>query len=291
MKRVPVIGRFAPSPSGDLHFGSLVTAVGSYLETKTANGRWLMRIEDIDPPREVAGSADRIIDDLRRMGLVPDGPILYQSSRLDAYQCAVDQLLARGLAYPCTCSRKDMPASGIYPGTCRNGIADNKKPASIRFQLGDSACKFKDRLQGHVSDSPTRMGGDFIIKRSDGLFAYQLAVVIDDDFQGVTHVVRGADLLASTTRQICLQKALGMDSPVYMHLPVALAADGKKLSKRDRTDPVKTRDPASAVEQALHFLGHYPPAGLSLDKLWEWALENWSSDLIPRLRAILPGKG
>jgi glutamyl-Q tRNA(Asp) synthetase len=291
MKRVPVTGRFAPSPSGDLHFGSLVTAVGSYLEAKTTGGRWLLRIEDIDPPREIAGSATRIINDLRRLGMEPDDGILYQSSRLDAYQGAVDELLARGLAYPCVCSRKDMPASGIYPGTCRSGIADNKKPLSIRFHIGDSTCQFKDKLQGKISDTPARMGGDFIIKRSDGLFAYQLAVVVDDHFQGVTHIVRGADLLGSTSRQICLQKALGVNTPVYMHLPVALSADGKKLSKRDQADPVKQKSPAYAVEQALHFLGQYPPARLSLDDLWGWALEHWSSDLIPRKRAILPGKG
>ena len=291
MKQVPVIGRFAPSPSGDLHFGSLIAAVGSFLEAKTRNGRWLLRVEDIDPPREVAGSASRIINDLRRLGMVPDGPVLYQSSRLDVYQSAVDQLLAQGRAYPCVCSRKDMPASGIYPGTCRNGITDNKKPASIRFYLDDSACQFKDRLQGRISESPDRMGGDFILKRSDGLFAYQLAVVIDDDFQGVTHIVRGADLLGSTSRQICLQKALGLKTPVYTHLPVALATDGKKLSKRDQADPVKLENPAHAVEQALHFLGQYPPEGLSLNNLWIWALEHWSRDTIPRLRAILPSKG
>ena len=288
MNPVPVIGRFAPSPTGDLHFGSLVSAVGSYLEARSAGGLWLLRIEDIDPPREIPGSADRIIDDLNRLGMVPYGPVLYQSSRLDAYQAAVDQLLEKGLAYPCACSRKDLSASGKYAGTCRNGIPPGKKPRSIRFRVDSAVCVFEDRLQGLISESPADFGGDFIIRRADGLFAYQLAVVVDDDFQGVTQVVRGADLLDSTSRQICLQKALGLVSPDYMHLPVVISADGKKLSKRIQADPVKHQDPASAVEQALKFLGQNPPPGLSLNGLWEWALEHWNIDLIPRAKTILP---
>lgn len=291
MNPVPPIGRFAPSPTGDLHFGSLVSAVGSYLEAKVAGGIWLLRIEDIDPPREVAGSATRIINDLCRLGMVPDGPILYQSSRLDAYQLAVNQLLEMGLAYPCACSRKDLPASGIYPGKCRNGIPDGKNPRSVRLYVDASACEFADKLQGHISAPPAGISGDFIIHRADGLFAYQLAVVVDDDFQGVTQLVRGADLLDSTSRQICLQKALGFVSPDYMHLPVVLSGDGKKLSKRLQADPVKDQDPAYAVGQALQFLGQNPPPGLSLDVLWEWALEYWNSALIPRSKAILPGTG
>ena len=287
MNPVPVIGRFAPSPTGDLHFGSLVSAIGSYLETKTANGSWLLRIEDIDPPRELSGSSKRIISDLHRLGMKPDSPVLYQSSRLDAYQHTVDLLKEKGLAYQCACSRKDLTASGIYPGTCRNGIVKGKKPRSVRFCVGDSACDFTDKLQGHISDFPAGPGGDFIIHRADGLFAYQLAVVVDDNFQGVTQVVRGADLLDSTPRQICLQNALGFVSPDYMHLPVAISADGRKLSKRVQADPVKNQDPAYAVQHALHFLGQNPPKGYSLGKLWDWALKHWNSDLIPRRKAIL----
>ena len=287
MSPVSVIGRFAPSPSGDLHFGSLVSAVGSYLEARSAGGAWLLRVEDIDPPREVSGSARRIIDDLSRLGLEPDGPVLYQSSRLEAYQLAVNCLLEKGLAYPCTCSRKDIPASGIYPGTCRGGIANGKKPRSIRFRVNDGKVQFTDKLQGQITDSPAGISGDFIIRRADGLFAYQLAVVVDDEYQAVTQVVRGADLLDSTTRQICLQEALGFESPHYMHLPVALSADGKKLGKRLQADPVKHQDPAFAVSRALQFLGQEPPTGLSLDTLWKWSLEHWSSDLIPHRKAIL----
>lgn len=282
-----MIGRFAPSPSGDLHFGSLVSAVGSFLEARRAGGSWLLRIEDIDPPREVAGSAGRIIDDLCKLGLTPDGPVLYQNSRLSAYQQAVDRLLGKGLAYPCACSRKDLTASGKYAGTCRSGIPPGKIPRSIRFRVGTEISSFHDQLQGLVSDSPADKLGDFIIKRADGLFAYQLAVVVDDHFQGVTQVVRGADLLDSSCRQIALQRALGFTTPDYMHLPVAISADGKKLSKRDQTDPVKSKEPAFAVRQALLFLGQNPPTGLSLKDLWEWSFENWNSALVPRVRTIL----
>ena len=287
MNPIPVIGRFAPSPSGDLHFGSLVSAVGSYLEAKCVGGKWMLRIEDIDPPREVEGSAIRINNDLCRLDLIPDAPVLYQSSRIHAYQAAIRQLLDKGKAYPCACSRKDLPDSGVYPGTCRNGISGGKPPRSIRFIVDDGNCSFTDRLQGHISESPLEITGDFITQRADGLVAYQLAVVIDDDFQGVTQVVRGADLLDSTNRQICLQRALGIESPAYMHLPVAQSVDGKKLSKRLGTDPVAQQSPVHAIGQALRFLGQYPPVDLALDTLWSWALENWNPDLIPRRKAIL----
>jgi len=288
MRSVPVIGRFAPSPTGDLHFGSLVSAVGSYLEAKSAGGVWLIRIEDIDPPREVAGSSKRIINELCRLGLTSDNPALYQSNRLGAYQLAVDQLLEKGLAYHCACSRKNLPASGIYPGTCKHGISPGKSPRSIRFDTGKLNIQFTDKLQGVISESPAEISGDFIIRRADGLFAYQLAVVVDDHFQGVTQVVRGADLLDSTCRQICLQQALGFKTPEYMHLPVVLSGDGKKLGKRFQADPIKHQDPAYALGQALHFLGQNPPGGLSLESLWRWATECWDIERVPRRRAILP---
>ncbi len=288
MSPVPVVGRFAPSPTGDLHFGSLVSAVGSYLEARVSGGMWLLRIEDIDPPREVAGSAGRIIDDLHRLGMNPDGPVLYQSSRLGAYQDAVDTLLEAGLAYACACSRKDLSETGKYAGTCRNGIPPGKTPRSIRFRVDAGDYTFYDKLQGTVAGSPAETVGDFIIRRADGLFAYQLAVVVDDQFQGVTQVVRGADLLDSTNRQICLQKAFGFVTPQYMHLPIVISADGKKLSKRVRTDPVNLKEPVSAVGQALQFLGQSPPRGLSLNDLWEWAMAYWDSDQVPRVKTGLP---
>jgi glutamyl-Q tRNA(Asp) synthetase len=289
MNPVPVVGRFAPSPTGDLHFGSLVSAVGSYLEAKSVGGLWLLRVEDIDPPREIAGSAAGIINDLSRLGLFPDRPVLYQSNRLGAYQEAVNLLLEKGLAYPCACSRKDLSASGRYAGTCRKGIPPGKIPRSIRLRVETGVVAFCDRLQGLVTDSPAETSGDFIIRRADGLFAYQLAVVVDDDFQGVTQVVRGADLLESSYRQICLQKALGFTSPSYMHLPVVLSENGKKLSKRTRSDPLKHQEPAAVVKQALDFLGQNPPPGLSLNDLWTWSIKHWNSDLIPRANAILAG--
>jgi len=287
MSPAPVIGRFAPSPSGDLHFGSLVSAVGSYLEAKAAGGTWLLRIEDLDPPREVAGSAARIIHDLHNLGMRPDGQILYQSGRFDVYQDYVNQLMEDGFAYPCACTRKDLPPSGIYPGTCRNGIRGGKTARAVRFRVNEKTCKFFDQVQGEMTGSPADSIGDFIIHRADGLYAYQLAVVIDDDFQGVTQVVRGADLLDSTCRQMCLQEALGFNSPDYMHLPLAISADGKKLSKRIQADPVKHQDPAFAVKTALMFLGQQPPENLGLGPLWDWAKVNWNSDLIPRRNAIL----
>lgn len=286
MSRIPVIGRFAPSPTGDLHFGSLVAAIGSYLEAKSRGGAWLLRIEDIDPPREVAGSAERIIADLDRLGMKPDEPILYQSQRLDAFESALEQLLATGLAYPCACSRKDLPDSGIYPGTCRNGIAPGKAARSVRFNVGDQHRVFDDAVQGRIEEHPATNSGDFVIRRADGLCAYQLAVVVDDAFQGVTQVVRGADLLDSTGRQICLQEALGYPTPEYVHLPVAVTADYKKLGKRIDSDPVRHQDPAIAVAHALSFLGHEPPRAYTLQGLWDWALENWNRDLIPRCRTI-----
>lgn len=247
----------------------------------------MLRIEDIDPPREVAGSASRIIRDLQRLGMVPDAPVLYQSSRLGAYQQVLDRLLAEDLAYPCACSRKDLPASGVYPGTCREGIGAGRAPRSIRFRVNHS-CVFHDGVQGEVADSPADHAGDFVIRRADGLFAYQLAVVVDDCFQGVTQVVRGADLLDSTSRQICLQKELGFDTPDYLHLPVVLSGDGKKLSKRLQADPVKHQDPVVAITRALEFLGQKPPTDCSLEHLWQWALEHWDRQLIPARRALPP---
>lgn len=290
MPQNPVTGRFAPSPTGSLHFGSLISAVGSYLEARSAGGSWLIRIEDIDPPREVAGSSAEIIDDLHRFGMFADAAALYQSSRTGAYEDVVSKLLESDRAYPCACSRKDLPASGIYPGTCRNGIPAGKSPRAIRFRRDNDICEFTDAVQGHIIESPANSCGDFIIKRADGLFSYQLAVVVDDSFQAVTQVVRGADLLDSSCRQIALQRALGIEQPDYMHLPVAVSSDGKKLSKRYQADPVRHQDPVYGVRQALYFLGQKPPADLNLEELWIWALEHWDSSLIPRQKEIIPAK-
>jgi glutamyl-Q tRNA(Asp) synthetase len=284
MTPVPVIGRFAPSPGGDLHFGSLVSAVGSFLEARETGGKWLIRIENIDPPRELPGSAQRIIGDLKTFGMESDAPVLYQSERFTAYQDAVNKLVREGQAYPCACSRKDLPASGIYPGTCRTGIAKGKEARSIRFFAHNTGTSFVDKLQGLVQDPID----DFIIRRADGYFAYQLAVVVDDDFQEISQVVRGADLLDSTVRQIALQNALGYITPEYMHLPLVVSTDGKKLSKRVFSDPIQHHNPIDAVTMALKFLGQNPPTGVSLKHLWAWAFEHWNRNLIPRKKAILP---
>jgi len=269
-------GRFAPSPTGDLHFGSLVAAVASFLQARHAMGRWLVRIEDIDPPREVPGSAAAILRDLDRLGLKSDGPVLYQSTRTEAYQSAIEILLRQDKAYWCGCSRKDLPASGIYPGTCRNGLAKG-----VRLRVGSVSLEFADLIQGDIRENLDTEVGDFVIQRTDGLPAYQLAVVIDDAFQGITQVVRGADLLDSTARQIYLQRCLGLESPSYAHIPLAMHSDGKKLGKRHGTDPVASVPAAEAIFLALKFLGQSPPQGMELEQLWAWAIENWQLASIP----------
>jgi glutamyl-Q tRNA(Asp) synthetase len=289
---IPYVGRFAPSPTGPLHFGSLAAAAASYLQARANNGIWLLRIEDIDPPREQAGASASIIEALERYGFEWDADCLFQSTRIDAYDSALATLLEMGMAYRCNCSRRDLadaprgPLGPIYPGTCRDGCPPGD--AAIRLRTEDSDVAFDDRLQGRISQNLEEESGDFVVRRRDDLIAYHLAVVVDDEFQGITQVVRGADLLDSTSRQICLQRALGYRTPDYMHLPVALSADGRKLGKRVQTDPVKHQNPAYAVKQALEFLGQKPPSGYGLEDLWDWALEHWNNGFIPRRKGILP---
>jgi glutamyl-Q tRNA(Asp) synthetase len=223
-------GRFAPSPTGPLHFGSLVAALGSYLDAKAHSGEWLVRIEDIDAPRTVPGAADDILRTLERFGLEWDGPVLYQSSRLEAYQAALEDLRRRDLVFPCGCSRKDV--GDRYPGTCRDGIRGRVDMASWRFRVPDEIVSFEDRRLGPQHQNVYDYVGDFVLKRADGLFAYQLAVVVDDAYQGITDIVRGEDLLDSTARQLLLQRALGLTQPHYTHLPVVLNEAGQKLSKQ-----------------------------------------------------------
>ena len=285
-------GRFAPSPTGDLHFGSLVAAVASFLESKSRGGEWLIRIEDIDPPREVAGSADRIVEALQRFGLRADRPIVYQSDRTVAYVEARDRLLASGKAFWCGCSRADLPPSGIYPGTCRNGLPPGKSPRAVRLRVNDSPVVFRDAVQGEISEHLPSTVGDFVIWRADGLPAYQLAVVVDDAWQGVDEVVRGHDLLTSTARQIHVARALGLATPRYAHHPVATDTDGRKLSKRLRSDPLGRNARHETLRLALDLLGQHPPVGLSLDELWRWALSHWRLDRVPRQSAVgIPPSG
>lgn len=268
-------GRFAPSPTGDLHFGSLLAAIASYLNAKSRGGRWLLRIEDIDPPREIAGSAQRIIEDLRRFGLRADAAVVYQSQRHNAYRKALDELLSRGLAFECGCSRADLPASGVYPGTCRNGLPHGRRARTVRLRVTSEPVAFTDCVLGRRTENLEATVGDFVLWRADGLPAYQLAVVVDDAQQGVTEVVRGADLLDSTARQVYLQHCLGLPTPAYAHHRVALGPDGSKLSKRFGSDPVGIAEPAATLCDALRFLGQPCPDGLGLVATWQWALEHW----------------
>jgi glutamyl-Q tRNA(Asp) synthetase len=279
-------GRFAPSPTGDLHFGSLLAAVASFAQARASGGQWLVRIEDIDPPRTVSGSAERMLADLERFGLRSDRPVLYQGQRTAAYRNALQQLLNRGLAYWCGCSRAELPESGVYPGTCRHGLPPGKRPRAVRLVVPREPVCFTDLVQGEVSEHLQETAGDFVIWRADDLPAYQLAVVVDDAFQGVTEVVRGADLLDSTGRQIHLQRCLGLATPAYAHHPVAVGTDGRKLSKRFASDPLLTSSPARTLQEALRFLGQPCPGGLRLAAAWRWTLDNWDLSRVPRLREI-----
>lgn len=284
------VGRFAPSPTGELHFGSLVAAVAGFLQAKSSGGEWLIRIEDIDPPREIPGSAAKILHDLERFGLVSDRPVLYQSRRRKAYLQATERLVARGLAYWCGCSRKDLPPSGVYPGTCASGLPAGKSPRSVRLRVNGEPIRFTDAVQGPSEENLLESTGDFIIRRADGLPAYQLAVVLDDAFQGVTEVVRGADLLDSTARQIHVQKCLGLVTPDYVHHAVVVGQDGNKLSKREGSDPVAASPRSQVLELALGFLGHAPPNGLGVTELLDWAVENWCLSHVPRKQDRLAGQ-
>ena len=244
---MPYIGRFAPSPTGALHFGSLIAALASWLDARRAGGRWLVRMEDLDTARVMPGAADAILRQLEAFGLEWDGAVVYQSARLDLYMRAIESLKAH--CYACACTRKELEDSAlaidgsrIYPGTCRAGPAPGKAARAVRVRTNDEPVRFADRVQGVVSQSLERDIGDFVVRRADGLFAYQLAVVVDDAAQGVTDVVRGADLLDSTTRQIHLQRLLGYATPRYLHLPVATNVKGEKLSKQTQAaDAARSR--------------------------------------------------
>ena len=289
-------GRFAPSPTGPLHFGSLVAAVGSYLEAKSRGGAWLVRMEDLDPPREQPGAAERILRTLEACGMNWDGNIMYQSKRGETYRAALARLEAQGLVYVCGCSRREIADSGlgpdgalIYPGTCRMGLAPGKTPRATRVRVDHQAIEFEDAVQGKIRQDLAAEVGDFVLLRADGLYAYQLAVVVDDAEQGITDVVRGADLLDSTPRQIYLQRLLDLPAPRYLHLPAAVNAAGEKLSKQTRAPPVDERDPVPVLAQVMDFLGQAPPAQLRrapLAEFWRWALAHWDAKHIPRQRSL-----
>ncbi len=291
-----VKGRFAPSPTGPLHFGSLIAAVASFLDAKSRQGAWLLRMEDLDTPRQVPGAADLILHTLEDYGFEWDGKVIYQSQRDDYYQAALQTLISRGLVYPCGCSRKEIADSAVhgidglvYPGTCRHGLSGDKQARAWRVRVDDTPITFTDGIQGPQSQVLARDIGDFVLKRADGLFAYQLAVVVDDELQGISHVVRGADLLDSTPRQIYLQHALSYSSPVYLHVPVAANAAGEKLSKQTLAQPLNGLNKSADLWQVLNFLGMAPDLALeqeSLDNVWLWAKQHWDSERVPRQRSI-----
>jgi glutamyl-Q tRNA(Asp) synthetase len=296
---VPPCGRFAPSPTGPLHFGSLVAAVASYADARAAGGAWLLRIEDVDTPRTVTGAADAIVDALTRHGFAWDGPIVRQSTRTAAYARALAQLAERGLVYDCGCTRKDLESAPlrhgerVYPGTCRDGVRADRcaNPGrTARVRVPEQTIRFLDRLQGPQAQWLPGDVGDFVVRRADRLFAYQLAVVVDDAAQGVTSVVRGADLLASTPRQIFLQHALGLTTPSYLHVPVATNRAGHKLSKQTEAAPLDG-DPCAALMAAWRFLDQ--PAPLATPhtpaQFWAHAERAWTSSQLPPV-PMLPAR-
>ncbi|MCH9026736.1 MAG: tRNA glutamyl-Q(34) synthetase GluQRS [Proteobacteria bacterium] len=285
------IGRFAPSPTGPLHFGSLVTALGSWLDARANKGTWLLRIEDIDPPRERPGAADSIKGTLDALGLHWDGEVIYQGQRLAYFDRALESLIEQQLLYRCVCSRKSMRktvgepghAAGIYPGTCVTRTPGNDQAHSLRIKTSGVHIGYTDRIYGNFMENLATQCGDFIVKRRDGLPAYQLAVVVDDFQQAITHVVRGADLLDNTGRQAYLQSVLGYPRPAYMHLPVVLNNTGQKLSKQTGAHPLTDKTLSDSLLSALAFLHQNPPAELSKalnTEILEWAIANWRPSLI-----------
>ena len=325
-------GRFAPSPTGPLHFGSLVAAVGSFLQARSHGGEWLVRIEDLDPPRAVAGAADDILRTLEAYGLLWDRSVVYQSSRQDAYAAAIDTLRAGEALYACVCTRREIaesatapslargprlgpiaesatapslargprlgpiadsalrgPDGPVYPGTCRRAPPDGQRARALRVRTDEAYIVFHDALQGRHESHLEREVGDFVVRRADGGYAYQLAVVVDDAEQGITEVVRGADLLGSTARQIHLQRLLGLPTPRYAHLPTAVNAAGEKLSKQTCAPAVPRAAPLPVLGRVLRFLGQSVPPEVcesDLDSFWRWAIAHWQLERVPRRRAI-----
>ena len=296
----PVIGRFAPSPTGPLHLGSLVAAVGSWLFARAAGGRWLLRMDDLDTPRVIHGMADDILRTLECLGLEWDGPVVWQSQQTTAYEAACDQLRTQGLLFPCGCSRSDLARSSsaphpgedgpAYPGFCREGLQEGRGERSLRVRVPDEEIVFTDVVMGECRQNLLHACGDFVIKRNDGPFAYQLAVVVDDAAMGVNQVIRGVDLLSSTPRQIHLLRLLGLTAPVYGHLPLVTGPDGVKLSKRDNAVSLAqgfdlVADGSRLIALSLEFLGQTVPTGMvnaSCPELLEWGLKNFDVASVPR---------
>lgn len=292
------VGRFAPSPTGPLHFGSLVAAVASYCGAKARQGQWLVRIEDVDTGRAIKGAAQVILTTLEAYGFEWDGEILYQSQRAQIYQEYLTLLTHQFLVYPCTCTRKEIADSSqlhgidgvIYPKTCLTQPLKANAAQAWRVKTTPELIQFSDLVQGKLQQNVATEVGDFILKRADGLFAYQLAVVVDDALQGVTHVVRGADLLDSTPRQIYLQHLLGLNTPQYAHVPVVCNEAGEKLSKQTLAQALNANDAKIEVLKALSFLGQQPPQQLNqatLAEIWDWAIQHWQINRVPKQRGVV----
>jgi len=294
-------GRFAPSPTGPLHFGSLVAALGSYLDARANGGQWLLRIEDVDEARTVPGAAEGILRTLEAFGFEWDGEVVVQSGRLDRYHAALVRLQLDGIVYPCACSRSEIAVATqiaaidgglVYPGTCRSGLGAGKAARAWRLRVPDREFSFVDRVQGNSRQNLEREVGDFVLLRADGQYAYQLAVVVDDAAQGINTVVRGVDLIDSTARQIWLQECLGLPTPSYAHLPVVVNAAGEKLSKQTLAVAVTPAAGSALLARAMTFLGHAVPAemrDLPVAEFWRWAIANWAIARVPAVRAIFPG--
>ena len=301
MRSPVILGRFAPSPTGPLHFGSLVAAVASYCLARRGGGRWLLRMDDLDTPRVVPGAADGILRTLEALGFAWDGPVLWQSQRHEAYLAALEQLTARGLVYACACSRREILASAphpgeegpVYPGTCRSGVSPGRTPRALRLLVPDRSIVFTDGIFGRQEQSLGREVGDFVLRRADGLYAYQLATVVDDAACGVNQVVRGADLLGSTPRQLFLLESLDLPMPDYLHMPLAVAADGSKISKR-QGDQDAQDDPLAAgggeiLWRVLKWLGQPVPDDLrsaAPAEVLAWAVNGFEPGAVPVCREI-----
>jgi glutamyl-Q tRNA(Asp) synthetase len=286
-------GRFAPSPTGAVHYGTLVAAVGSYLQAKKNSGKWFLRIDDIDLTRKIEGADTAIIETLEAFGFEWHGEIIYQSSQTKYYQQALEQLMSQSLVFPCLCSRKQLAASNseVYPGTCRHRQLPENKQHALRIRAKNIDISFNDAVMGAQRQNIEKQCGDFIIKRRDGLFAYQLAIVVDDAMQNISEIVRGGDLLDSTPRQIYLQQLLHYPTPAYCHLPLAIDAAGNKISKSTGATRINIENKEKLLLSVLDFLGQQPPdelAKCALNDIWAWAIKHWQISLVPAVTCIQP---
>ncbi len=282
------IGRFAPTPSGPLHYGSIIAALGSYLQAKTNNGKWLVRIDDIDLDRAVTGADKIILQQLESLGLFWDGEVVYQSHRLDLYKASLEILESLNCIYPCTCSRKNLSEKS-YACHCRNGLKPDKIARSIKIRTNNNEVSINDQLQGYYAQRLETDVGDFIIKRADGYYAYHLATVVDDAEQKITDIVRGVDLLDSTPRQVFLQNKLNLNTPSYLHLPIAIDNKGKKISKSLAPELINQYIPNEILFSALQFLNQSPPADLissDVKTILDWAIKNWDIKILPRQKEM-----